>query len=69
MAKSKFGKDVSRVYEKLLDSFLDEKFDVTYCATIDILLTISEEIDIDLVDVIQHLIERKKQFDEDKTWN
>jgi len=68
MAKTKFGKEVVRVYEKMLDAFLNEKMDVTYCATVDMLLTVSEEIDIDFVDVLQHLIERKKQFDEDKTW-
>jgi len=68
MAKTKFGKDVVRVYEKMLDAFVNEKMDVTYCATIDMLLTISDEIDVDFVDVLQHLIERKKQFDGDKTW-
>ncbi len=67
MAKTKFGKEVVRVYEKMLDAFLNEKMDVTYCATVDMLLTVSEEIDIDFVDVLQHLIERKKQLDEDKT--
>ena len=51
----------------MLDAFLNEKMDVTYCATVDMLLTVSEEIDIDFVDVLQHLIERKKQLDEDKT--
>ena len=68
MAKTKFGKDVTRVYEKMLDAFLNEKMDVTYCATVDMLLTVSGEIGIDFVDVLQHLIERKKQLDEDKTW-
>jgi len=68
MAKTKFGKDVVRVYEKMLDAFLSEKMDVTYCATIDILITVSEELEMDFIDVIEHLIERKKQFDGDKTW-
>jgi hypothetical protein len=68
MAKTKFEKDVVRVYEKMLDAFLNEKMDVTYCATIDILITVSEELEMDFIDVIEHLIERKKQFDGDKTW-
>ena len=68
MAKTKFGKDVTRVYEKMLDAFLNEKFDVTFCATIDMLITLSEELEIEFIDVIEHLIERKKQFNGDGTW-
>jgi hypothetical protein len=64
MAKPKFTKDVTRVYEKILDTFTDEKMDVTLCATIDMLITVSDAMELDFLDVLNHLIERKKQFNE-----
>ena len=64
MAKSKFTKDVTRVYGKILDSFTDEAMDVTMCATIDILISITNSMELDFLDVLNHLIDRKKQFNE-----
>jgi len=65
MAKSKFSKDVTRVYGKMLDAFTDEKMDVTLCATIDMLITVSDIMELDFLDVLTHLIDRKKQFSEE----
>ena len=64
MAKSKFTKDVTRVYGKILDSFTDEAMDVTMCAIIDILISITDSMELDFLDVLNHLIDRKKQFNE-----
>ena len=64
MAKSKFTKDVTRVYGKILDSFTDEAMGVTMCATIDILISITDSMELDFLDVLNHLIDRKKQFNE-----
>ena len=65
MAKSKFTKDVTRVYGKMLDTFTDEKMDVTLCATIDLLITVADVMDLEFLDVINHIIERKQQFNEE----
>ena len=64
MAKSKFTKNVTRVYGKILDSFTDEAMDVTMCAIIDILISITDSMELDFLDVLNHLIDRKKQFNE-----
>jgi hypothetical protein len=66
MAKSQFTKNVTRVYEKMLNTFTDEKMDVTLCATIDILITVADVMDLDFLDVLNHLIERKQQFNEEE---
>jgi hypothetical protein len=66
MAKSAFTKNVTRVYEKMLNTFTDEKMDVTLCATIDILITVADVMDLDFLDVLNHLIERKQQFNEEE---
>jgi len=49
----------------MLDTFTDEKMDVTLCATIDLLITVADVMDLEFLDVINHLIERKQQFNEE----